>query len=249
MITVPVSTQMYQTMVANIQQLPNGDGTVCITPMQVHNQNQTVNLNNRTTPNTQNLTISTSSNVSYNSLLPNNGSINLNQLKKPRNVQSIANASVANLQSISQRNQIDEHHLLNQLLANQSKKINVIANNNNSNNNNNNVKISLSKETSDGNDKVCQKSSPVLPQGIVIQLNGNILNNKDLLSDNLSAVIEKQIQLVKQEREEAQLRSQNKTSSSSSPQQRDDDNSCSPPTPSEIVTKMEEDDNDEEEDL
>lgn len=35
MITVPVSTQMYQTMVANIQQLPNGDGTVCITPMQM----------------------------------------------------------------------------------------------------------------------------------------------------------------------------------------------------------------------
>ncbi|XP_065095432.1 DNA-binding protein P3A2 isoform X6 [Ochlerotatus camptorhynchus] len=251
MITVPVSTQMYQTMVANIQQLPNGDGTVCITPMQVHNQNQTVNLNNRTTPNTQNVTISTSSSVSYNnSLLSNNGSININQLKKPRNVQSIANASVANLPSISQRNQIDEHHLLNQLLANQSKKINVIANNNNSNNNNNNnnIKISLSKEASDGSDKVCHKSSPVLPQSIVIQLNGNIVNNKDLLSDNLSAVIEKQIQLFKQEREEAQLRSQNKTSSSS-PQQRDDDDSCSPPTPSETITKMEEGDNDEEENL
>ncbi|XP_055544298.1 DNA-binding protein Ewg isoform X5 [Wyeomyia smithii] len=37
MITLPVSAQMYQTMVANIQQLPNGDGTVCITPMQVEN--------------------------------------------------------------------------------------------------------------------------------------------------------------------------------------------------------------------
>lgn len=37
MITVPVSASMYQTMVANIQQLhPNGDGTVCITPMQVY---------------------------------------------------------------------------------------------------------------------------------------------------------------------------------------------------------------------
>ncbi|XP_038118168.1 DNA-binding protein Ewg isoform X2 [Culex quinquefasciatus] len=33
MITVPVSAQMYQTMVANM--LPNGDGTVCITPMQM----------------------------------------------------------------------------------------------------------------------------------------------------------------------------------------------------------------------
>ncbi|XP_037914008.1 DNA-binding protein Ewg isoform X3 [Hermetia illucens] len=40
MITVPVSASMYQTMVANIQQLhPNGDGTVCITPMQVDSNN------------------------------------------------------------------------------------------------------------------------------------------------------------------------------------------------------------------
>ncbi|XP_035897878.1 DNA-binding protein Ewg isoform X4 [Anopheles stephensi] len=35
MITVPVSAQMYQTMMANIQQVPNVDGTVCITPMQM----------------------------------------------------------------------------------------------------------------------------------------------------------------------------------------------------------------------
>ncbi|XP_050096059.1 DNA-binding protein Ewg isoform X4 [Anopheles aquasalis] len=35
MITVPMSAQMYQTMVANIQQVPNVDGTVCITPMQM----------------------------------------------------------------------------------------------------------------------------------------------------------------------------------------------------------------------
>lgn len=38
MITVPMTSQMYQTMVANIQQLqPNSDGTLCITPMQVQN--------------------------------------------------------------------------------------------------------------------------------------------------------------------------------------------------------------------
>ncbi|XP_058060548.1 DNA-binding protein Ewg isoform X3 [Anopheles bellator] len=35
MITLPVSAQMYQTMVANIQQVPNVDGTVCLTPMQM----------------------------------------------------------------------------------------------------------------------------------------------------------------------------------------------------------------------
>nr|XP_036227827.1 DNA-binding protein Ewg isoform X13 [Bactrocera oleae] len=36
MITVPVSASMYQSMMANIQQIhTNGDGTVCITPMQL----------------------------------------------------------------------------------------------------------------------------------------------------------------------------------------------------------------------
>lgn len=42
MITVPVSASMYQSMIANIQQLhTNSDGTVCITPVQVdsHNHN------------------------------------------------------------------------------------------------------------------------------------------------------------------------------------------------------------------
>lgn len=234
MITVPVSTQMYQTMVANIQQLPNGDGTVCITPMQVHNQNQTVNLNNRTTVPTQNVTISNNSsnnsanvsNVTYNSLLQSNGSFNINHLKRPRSDSSIANASLANIANMTRRNQIDQ---INQLLASQSKKINVIANNNNNNSqnaHNNNVKINLPKEPTAESDESCQKTSssavpaptnPVLPQSIVIQLNGSILNKEV----DLSAVIEKQIQLVKQERDAAQLRSQNQTHkiSSAPPQQ------------------------------
>uniref|UniRef100_A0A182Q1V9 Nuclear respiratory factor 1 NLS/DNA-binding dimerisation domain-containing protein n=1 Tax=Anopheles farauti TaxID=69004 RepID=A0A182Q1V9_9DIPT len=70
MITVPVSAQMYQTMMANIQQVPNVDGTVCITPMQVHNiasnsqqqqqpQQQTPSIVSTTSTTTQNLTIST----------------------------------------------------------------------------------------------------------------------------------------------------------------------------------------------
>ncbi|XP_052890325.1 DNA-binding protein Ewg [Anopheles moucheti] len=69
MITVPVSAQMYQTMVANIQQVPNVDGTVCITPMQVHNiasnhaqqqqQQQTSSVVSTANTTTQNLTIST----------------------------------------------------------------------------------------------------------------------------------------------------------------------------------------------
>ncbi|KFB35027.1 AGAP002492-PA-like protein [Anopheles sinensis] len=69
MITVPMSAQMYQTMVANIQQVPNVDGTVCITPMQVHSlassqhhqqQQQQTNpsIVSTTCSTTQNLTIS-----------------------------------------------------------------------------------------------------------------------------------------------------------------------------------------------
>lgn len=52
MITVPVSASMYQSMMANIQQIhTNSDGTVCITPMQVdatnnNNNNQNNNNNN-----------------------------------------------------------------------------------------------------------------------------------------------------------------------------------------------------------
>ncbi|XP_019894031.1 LOW QUALITY PROTEIN: DNA-binding protein Ewg [Musca domestica] len=49
MITVPVSASMYQSMMANIQQIhTNSDGTVCITPMQVDasNNNNSNNVNN-----------------------------------------------------------------------------------------------------------------------------------------------------------------------------------------------------------
>lgn len=46
MITLPVSSSVYQTMVANIQHLhTNSDGTLCITPMQVQNKSQIHNNN------------------------------------------------------------------------------------------------------------------------------------------------------------------------------------------------------------
>lgn len=51
MITVPVSASVYQTMVANIQQLqPNSDGSVCLAPMQVqqsHNITDDTNNNGK----------------------------------------------------------------------------------------------------------------------------------------------------------------------------------------------------------
>ncbi|XP_017485772.1 PREDICTED: DNA-binding protein Ewg isoform X2 [Rhagoletis zephyria] len=57
MITVPVSASMYQSMMANIQQIhTNGDGTVCITPMQVdsHANSSNSRSNNNKMNNTNN---------------------------------------------------------------------------------------------------------------------------------------------------------------------------------------------------
>ncbi|XP_052863222.1 DNA-binding protein Ewg [Anopheles cruzii] len=69
MITLPVSAQMYQTMVANIQQVPNVDGTVCLTPMQVHNLASNHSTappgGNTTTSTTQNLTIATNGGTNH----------------------------------------------------------------------------------------------------------------------------------------------------------------------------------------
>lgn len=69
MITLPVSSSIYQTMVANIQQLhSNSDGTLCITPMQVQ-KNQTLGTmitnHNNTTTTTSATSTSSSSSSSY----------------------------------------------------------------------------------------------------------------------------------------------------------------------------------------
>lgn len=205
MITVPVSAQMYQTMVANM--LPNGDGTVCITPMQVPNhQGSSLNLNTRTTVSSQNVTISTNStsstsNVSNvtNSLFPlTNTSFNLNSLKRPRTVPNMAatNANMAaNFASLFNQ------QALAQQSANQSKKPNVISTNNNSSlNNNNPLKITIAKDLFEAGDKTIPKPTPVLPPGVVI------LNAKDLLNESLPALLEKQVQLVRAELEAAQQR-------------------------------------------
>lgn len=126
MITVPVSAQMYQTMISNIQHLqPNGDGTVCITPMQVQNFIQNSSLNNNNNNSNQNLnintntttltscTISTNSNINHN----NNNSIHQNHTKKYRRTRT-------NLKSCN-----------NNIVRSQNNKC-VIDNKNNDDNNN-----------------------------------------------------------------------------------------------------------------
>uniref|UniRef100_A0A1I8Q973 Nuclear respiratory factor 1 NLS/DNA-binding dimerisation domain-containing protein n=1 Tax=Stomoxys calcitrans TaxID=35570 RepID=A0A1I8Q973_STOCA len=83
MITVPVSASMYQSMMANIQQIhTNSDGTVCITPMQVDshtsNSNSNSDSNNRHSPNEAGNGGGHSSSNSNNSAANNNTSSNSN---------------------------------------------------------------------------------------------------------------------------------------------------------------------------
>jgi hypothetical protein len=104
MITVPMTSQMYQTMVANIQQLqPSSDGTLCITPMQV--QNIQVTSNNRSSS-----TVCTSSNSNSNNtynttytLMTPATFLNGN---RQNNVQSLVTSSASNLPQVSAKKSI-----------------------------------------------------------------------------------------------------------------------------------------------
>lgn len=97
MITVPVSASMYQTMVANIQQIhPNGDGTICLSNMQVHHQNinnhnshNSSNNNNAShqTPTTNHYTINTNSHNTH------NGRIRAIMSAAPKAVNNVLNSN------------------------------------------------------------------------------------------------------------------------------------------------------------
>lgn len=99
MITLPVSSSVYQSMVANIQQIhTNSDGTLCITPMQVqkavpYSQNNNVSLhhgsgsnqlnnnnNNSTSNNTNLLQLcrALNNNIHFNNISSNGSFNNMN---------------------------------------------------------------------------------------------------------------------------------------------------------------------------
>lgn len=86
MITVPVSASMYQTMVANIQQIhPNGDGTVCLANMQVHPHTTQLNNHNHNTSQTNNFTTN-NSNI-------NNGRIRAIMTPAPKAINNLSNST------------------------------------------------------------------------------------------------------------------------------------------------------------
>lgn len=87
MITLPVSAQMYQAMVQ--QQIPNSDGTVCLTPMQVPNF---VPNNLSSEGNLNSTFIMTSNNRTTVNTLPTQSTINKCQMK-PTKSQLLSNYS------------------------------------------------------------------------------------------------------------------------------------------------------------
>lgn len=108
MITLPVSSSMYQSMVANIQQIhTNGDGTLCITPMQVqksghqHPVGQITSITSHTNINTS---CSDSLNSSYSSASSENSTINVNCHQATNNQYGITSHMQSSMNCDSQGN-------------------------------------------------------------------------------------------------------------------------------------------------
>ncbi|XP_037828085.1 DNA-binding protein Ewg isoform X4 [Lucilia sericata] len=147
MITLPVSASMYQSMMANIQQIhTNSDGTVCITPMQVDAQNNNNNNSNANT-NTNNNNNSSSSNSCGNS---NNSSSNNNnndtEGNSNGNPNTAANATTPtapqyqcySIMAATPLATATAHRLLTNTALNQTQNlVNNLSSNMNSNNNSN----------------------------------------------------------------------------------------------------------------
>ncbi|XP_073831204.1 DNA-binding protein Ewg isoform X4 [Musca autumnalis] len=146
MITVPVSASMYQSMMANIQQIhTNSDGTVCITPMQVDASNNNNNHNNGSASNNHN---SNSDNGGNEDETSGNGNDNVNvganaagvQAVAPQQFQCYSIMAASPIATAAQR-----------LLANSGLVQTLNFNNSNSNNNNNNSSSANSDNSSSCN--------------------------------------------------------------------------------------------------
>lgn len=166
MITLPVSASMYQTMMANIQQIqPNGDGTVCITPMQV-DSNDAHSSNNLSSVNSSNDSSSCSSSLNYiqaSSPSPSTHHQNHHHHQRHHHQQQHSHAKVSVSQSatttnllssgklvraifqdnIPNRNDLNPSDLASQTLINHSSNH---SNNTTSNNNNHNSSQRLSQQ-------------------------------------------------------------------------------------------------------
>lgn len=187
MITLPVSSSVYQSMVANIQQIhTNGDGTLCITPMQVqknglHNNgivNTNCSVNNSHNSSTIN---SVCSNINQNAmLLPNNhnsqftgtmnvtiGSQNINNTTHSNNHHHNNNNSNNNLlelcRALNQTTQYSKNSNLNSISLNR---------------NNNKMKKPQLQQTNNGllTENVCHQTN-LSHETVNVNINNNNNNN------------------------------------------------------------------------
>lgn len=110
MITLPVSSSVYQSMVANIQQIhTNGDGTLCITPMQVQKSGQQCS-----TTSTNSNSINSSSIMSKSNVCSAIG--NIGNTDGPNTNPMILNTSQLNAPTTLSNGSAASHHHQNNLL-------------------------------------------------------------------------------------------------------------------------------------
>lgn len=166
MITLPVSASMYQSMMANIQQIhTNSDGTVCITPMQVdanntnNNNNTNSNANTTNTNNSNSNTCSNSNSSNSNSNSHNNnddgnsnGTTNASTTTQVPQFQCYSimaatpiTAATAHHHRLLTANQAlnQTQNLVNNLNINNSNSNNTNSSNSNNNNNINNIRCQI----------------------------------------------------------------------------------------------------------
>lgn len=114
MITLPVSSSMYQSMVANIQQIhTNGDGTLCITPMQV----QKTGHQNPIGHSANNSSISSTCNGNNNKNISSNSSVN-------SSFSCVGSISTSMLANCPQNNQFAHSNAVQSILNAENRPIN-----------------------------------------------------------------------------------------------------------------------------
>lgn len=132
MITLPVSSSVYQSMVANIQQIhTNGDGTLCITPMQVQKtgHQHSINHNLNSTNISGNLAIGSNCSVAPPCISSVNGSSSYS------NANNVGTSILANCNAHTSNS--SAYDSSTELTTTELHCDNNSTNNNNNNNNNN----------------------------------------------------------------------------------------------------------------
>lgn len=169
MITLPVSSSVYQSMVANIQQIhTNGDGTLCITPMQVQNNNKNgvqsnvVNSNAMINCNNNGINSSSCGNIAsnYNQFMTSSNNQNANGINQSNNSSNLLELCRALNQTTPCPNNATSFSgtATNHLITNRNRTKRLCDSNMNCNNNNNNNNMKYNQFTSTNIDQLTNQN-------------------------------------------------------------------------------------------